>query len=86
MRQALVLAALLLASACTEKIVNTWVGHREGELYKANGTPTRTTPAATGGKVIAYDVFNSKGQKFCARTFTVADNGMITSAQTDCLF
>jgi hypothetical protein len=86
MRQAIVLAAVLLVAACSEKVVKTWVGHREADLYKVNGMPARTTANASGGKVIAYDVFNSKGQKFCSRTFGVADNGTITSASTDCWF
>jgi hypothetical protein len=86
MKYALVLAVLLAVAACTEKVVKTWVGHGENELYKVNGRPTRTMANASGGKVIAYDVMDSKGKKFCERSFAVSNNGTITSASTDCWF
>ncbi len=46
----------------TEKIMDSWTGSHESELFRSWGPPTRTTSDGKGGRILVYEHYVNLGQ------------------------
>ena len=80
------IACTLIGCASTGKVMDTWIGHEEGELISTWGAPSNTLALEdrtvhTWNSQFDLALFGAHPQTYhCARTFTIQNGRVVTWA------